>query len=96
MALEIEWTAEAEDQLDGIIEYLESRWTEREIKQFFQKLEKGLESIANKPRQHKESLRKENSREYQVTKHTTLFYDFDKEKATVLLLWQNAMNPENL
>ncbi len=51
MALVIEWTLEAEKQLDDIIEYLESNWTEREIRNFFRKLEKALEVISSKPLQ---------------------------------------------
>ena len=96
MALEIEWTAEAERQLDQIIEYLAIRWTQKETEIFFQKLEKGIEIISRNPKQQKQSLRKENTYEYQLSKQTTIFYDFDTTKATILLLWQNAMNPENL
>ena len=59
MALEIEWTETAEHQLDGIIEYLEANWTTKEIKQFFNKLEQGVETIRNRPQQQKKSLRKD-------------------------------------
>jgi len=96
MALTIEWTETAEAQLDNIIVYLESNWTEKEIRQFFKKLEKGIASIKKHPSQHKKSLRKANTYEYQLSPQTTIFYTFDTEKATILLLWSNRMNPANL
>lgn len=39
MALEIVWSEEAENQLDGIVDYLEENWTENEIEKFFKRLE---------------------------------------------------------
>ena len=96
MALAIEWTLEAEKQLDDIIEYLESNWTDREIRNFFRKLEKALKVISNKPLQQKISERKEGAYEYQLSPQTTLFYSFDKTTATILVLWLNKMNPTNL
>jgi len=96
MALAIEWTDTADAQLDDIIEYLESNWTPKEIKQFFNKLEQGIATIASHPTQHKKSLRKEHTYEYQLSPHTTIFYTYNSEKATILLLWSNRMNPTNL
>lgn len=96
MALEIIWTQTAERQLDRIIEYLQTNWTESEIRHFFKSLEKGIETIRTKPNQHKESLRREGSHEYHLSPQTTIFYAFDDKKATILLLWSNRMNPENL
>lgn len=96
MALEIEWTETAENQLDGIIAYLEANWTIKEIKQFFKNLEQGIETIAKRPKQQKKSLRKEGAYEYQLSPQVTIFYTFDTEQATILLLWSNRMNPEKL
>ena len=49
MALTVRWTQEAVDQLDGIIEYLELNWSEKEIRTFFRKLEKAVGSISEYP-----------------------------------------------
>lgn len=96
MALEIIWTQTAENQLDRIIEYLQTNWTEREIKQFFKKLDQGLDTIGKTPNMQKKSLRKDGAFEYQISPQTTIFYAFDNRKATILLLWSNRMNPENI
>ena len=96
MALVVEWTLEAEKQLDDIIEYLESKWTGREIRNFFRKLEKALEVISTKPLHQKKSERRQGTYEYQLSPQTTIFYSFDKSVATILVLWLNRMNPEDL
>ena len=41
--LKIRWTEEATKNLESIIIYLESNWTDKELKRFFQKLEKQME-----------------------------------------------------
>lgn len=96
MALEIIWTQTAERQLERIIEYLRTNWTKKEIRHFFKSLEKGIETISTSPNQQKESLRKKGTHEYHLSPQTTIFYAFDENKATILLLWSNRMNPENL
>jgi plasmid stabilization system protein ParE len=96
MALELIWTQTAERQLDRTIEYLQNNWTEREISQFFNKLEKGLKTILTTPDMQKKSLRKDGTFEYQISPQTTIFYAFDEKKATILLLWSNRMNPDNM
>lgn len=96
MALEIEWTDTADEQLDRIIDHLEAKWTDKEIEHFFKQLEKGIETIATHPKRQKKSLRKVHTHEYQISPHTTIFYTFDTEKVTILLLWSNRMDPDNL
>lgn len=96
MALVIQWTNEAEQHLDNIIEYLEKNWTDREIRNFFRKLEEGLEIIKTKPLQQKKSIRKPNTYEFQLSQQTTIFYCFDLKTATILALWSNKMNPKKL
>jgi len=43
------WSDEALNNLKGIIDYLENRWTEREIKKFAQLLDKQLKLINDNP-----------------------------------------------
>lgn len=96
MALKVRWTKEAVDQLDGIIEYLELNWSEKKIRTFFRKLEEAINALKEHPDRHKLSERKTGTREYQLTRHTTIFYDFDDAHVTILLLWQNLMDPKKL
>ena len=45
----IEWTFEAEQNLNAIFDYLEAVWTEREISSFAKKLETNLQIISKHP-----------------------------------------------
>ena len=96
MALVVRWTIEARTQLSEILTYLEDNWTEKEIRNFFRKLDKGVNTISNSPYQHKKSVRRNGTREYQVTSQVTLFYSVDESMVVILLLWSNRMNPEDL
>ena len=96
MALKVAWTEEAEKQLDDVILYLESNWTEREIRNFFKKLESAITKIKSAPDRHKKSQRKEGTYEYQLSPQTTIFYSFNAKEIVVLLLWPNKTNPKKL
>lgn len=90
------WTAEAESQLDETIEYLENNWSEKEIQNFFNRLEKSISAIKIAPHQYKKSSRKIGAREFQLSKQTTIFYSFNETEIIILLLWSNRKNPYRL
>jgi plasmid stabilization system protein ParE len=96
MALEIVWSEEAENQLDGIVDYLEENWSEKEIEKFFKRLEEALMQISQHPQRFKKSERKEGAREFQLSPHNTLFYSYNAERLEVLLLWPNKVDPAKL
>lgn len=47
MALKIIWSEEADFNLDSIIKYLQSNWTEKELKNFSVKLDEQISLIAH-------------------------------------------------
>ena len=49
MDYKIFWSDEAQDNLRGIISYLESEWSEKELISFKKKLSKQLDLIAKNP-----------------------------------------------
>ncbi len=54
----IEWSLEARSNLDNIITYLENEWTEKEVRNFSERLEKQLSFLLQTPEVYKKSLRK--------------------------------------
>lgn len=92
----IVWSDEANEGLDEIIEYLENNWTDREIKNFFIRLEVCLDKIAEAPHRQKDSLRKPGTKEYQHSPQTTIFYSYDNNHVNILRVWMNAKDPDNL
>lgn len=96
MALNIEWSEEAIDNLRNTIEYLQENWTIRELKVFSKKLDEQIELIRRKPATYKASKRLRGTRECVITKHNTLFYVFDETKIYIVILWDNRQNPKKL
>ena len=96
MALEIFWADEANEDLDEIIEYLEEKWTEEQIHNFFVRLEECLTNIKVAPHRQKDSIRKAGTKEYQHSSQTTIFYSFDDKVVNILRLWANLKNPGKL
>lgn len=94
--MKIVWSDEANEGLDEIIEYLENNWTDREIKNFFIRLETCLDKIAEAPHRQKDSLRKPGTKEYQHSPQTTIFYSYDNNFVNILRVWMNAKDPDNL
>ncbi len=96
MALEVVWTDEANKGLDEIIEHLDEKWTETELKKFFTRLEECLERIKEAPHRQKDSIRKPGTKEYQHSPQTTIFYTYDDRVVNILRVWINFKDSERL
>lgn len=96
MALEIVWTDEANEGLDETIDYLERKWTEKEISNFFQRLEECIDKIKEAPQRQKNSLRKPGTKEFQHSPQTTIFYTYDDKVVNILRVWTNFKNPKKI
>jgi plasmid stabilization system protein ParE len=68
------WSEEALSNLQGIIDYLESRWTNREIKKFAQLLDKQINLIEINPFLFAETDKSNGLRKSVLSRHTTIYY----------------------
>jgi plasmid stabilization system protein ParE len=93
MAYKIRWTKEANETFDKIIEYLENRWTGREIVNFINKTNQILKQISEHPEMFKSSS-KMKIRMGIITKQTSIFYQIDIQNKTIVLLsfWDNRQD----
>lgn len=96
MALEVEWADEALSELDMIITYLEANWSDREIRNFFIRLEECIDRISDAPQRQKNSLRKPGVKEYQHSQQTTIFYNYNSTTVFILQIWSNFRDPKDL
>ena len=92
----LEWSLEAQANLNNIITYLENEWTAKEIRYFSERLEKQLSVILQTPEIYKTSSRKLGLRECQITNHNTLFYTYDDEKLYIVAIFDNRQDPQKL
>lgn len=91
---EIRWSKRATQELQNIITYLESNWSEREIRNFILLLEHHLNLLSRHPLLFKVSERYQGSRECLVSRYLTLFYIIENETVYIVALWDNRKNPK--
>jgi len=90
------WSDEALTNLKGIIDYLEYRWTKREIKKFVQLLDRQLKLIKENPLLFAESDKSNGLRKSVLSRQTTIYYRVVKFEIHIMTLFNNRQNPEKL
>jgi plasmid stabilization system protein ParE len=97
MAL-IEWTSEAERNLNAIFDYLETTWSKREISNFAKKLESNLQLISSLPTAFPYYSKEKNIRRCVLSPQTTIYYSEVpiENKIVIITLFDNRQNPDNL
>ena len=95
MDYEIIWSPKAIDTFDGVIDYLNENWTEKEIENFVTITENTIRHISQNPYLFKGS-EKDNLREAFVTKNNILLYQINESLKSVELLtfWDTRQNPK--
>jgi len=87
------WTDHAITELKETIEYLENKWTEKELRTFSAKLDHTIELISKSPEIFPISFEKKNIRKAVVEKHNNLYYRINKGSIEIISLFANRKNP---
>ena len=90
------WSDEALNNLKYIIDYLENRWTKREIKKFALLLDKQLKLIEDNPFLFAESDKSNGLRKSVLYKQTTIYYRIIGYEIRIITLFDNRQNPKTL
>ena len=90
------WSDEALNNLKGIIDYLESRWTRKQIKKFAQLLDKQIKLIDDNPFLIAESDKSNGLRKSVLSKQTTIYYRILNNEIRIISLFDNRQNPNKL
>ncbi|PKL86147.1 MAG: hypothetical protein CVV22_04460 [Ignavibacteriae bacterium HGW-Ignavibacteriae-1] len=91
---EILWTDNAIEELNLTYQYLESQWSEREIRKLSYLLDKTLQLISENPLMYPKA--KNDVRKAVIAKFNSLYYIVQDEKIIVLSFFSNRQNPEIL
>jgi plasmid stabilization system protein ParE len=91
--LKIRWTEEATKNLESIILYLETNWTPKELRKFFQKLEKQLVLISIFPDAYPLSLKKKKIHRCVFAKNLTVYYTVKDEYLVLLSIFDTRQQP---
>ena len=89
------WAEEALDNLKGIIDYLERKWTAREVKKFANSLDQNLNLIKNNPKLFPEA-ELSGLRKCVLSKQTSIYYRIIRNEVHVLTLFDNRRHPKKL
>jgi plasmid stabilization system protein ParE len=94
MAYKVRWTTEAGETFDAVIEFLENRWTEREVINFVKETNHLIDQITKHPEMCKSSSKKD-IRVGFIAPQTSLFYKIIAAEQLILLLsfWDNRQDP---
>ncbi len=92
----IDWADEARQNLDSIIEYLQNRWTNKEISNFFKKLDKRIDIISRNPHAYPIIDLRSDLRRSILTEQTSIYYEIKTDSVVILSLFDNRKDPDSL
>jgi len=90
------WSEEAITNLKGIIDYLEYKWTEREIKNFSKLLDKKLNLLQTQPQLFPKSEISNALQKVVVSKQTTIHFRVENVEVHIITLFDTRQDPNNL
>jgi len=86
----------ASRRLEKLLNYLELEWSLKVKNDFIKKLDKSLKQIQKFPESCQQTSFVKGLHRLVVTKQTSLIYRFDSKTITIVTLFDNRMNPNNL
>jgi plasmid stabilization system protein ParE len=89
----IDWSVEASECLDAIIEYLDTEFGEQALIQFSRKLNKRLDLISISPKIFAKHKKRRSIRRSVLTKEVTIYYKVYKDSVLLLSLFDNRQHP---
>jgi len=87
------WSEESLNNLKSIIDFLEIRWTNREIKRFAQLLDRQINLIKINPHLYPESEYSEGLRKSVLTKQVTIYYRIVQNEIHIISLFDSRQYP---
>lgn len=90
------WSDRALDDLQNIINYLNEKWTQKEIRNFVRRLDKRIELIFGNPRLFPKTSKRKNIRRSVLTKHTVIYYEVTENSVTIVTLFDPRQHPKKL
>ena len=90
------WTEEALNGLKGIFNYLESKFSENDIRKFTSKLDQQLEILKTNPKAFPIINKPKQIRRAIIAKLTSIYYRIDEQEIKIISIFDNRQNPEKL
>ena len=83
------WSDESIKNLESILDYLQERWTQKEVEIFKKRLSKQLDLIVSNPRLFPKSDYNPRLRKAVLSKQTTIYYEISGTNINLAYLFNN-------
>ncbi len=94
--ISIDWSVESIEDFEQNIEYLEERFSEKEVQSFIDKTQNILQIISKNPNAFKATTYKQ-VHSVPIVHQVNLFYRIvNNENIELIRFWNNYQNPKNL
>jgi plasmid stabilization system protein ParE len=93
MSVPIEWTKEADETFEIIVELLDSVWGTKETTKFIKRVNQLLFTIREQPFIFKFSEINLDIKKALISKQTSFFYKIEKDRIIILYFWDNRQEP---
>ena len=90
----IQWSQQAVEDLEEILDYLKENWTENETSSFKAKLGDDIELLSKFPFLGAASKLQSDLRKFVLNKHVSIIYKIDKSSVFLVSLFQSKKSPK--
>lgn len=90
------WTNKALADLDSLILYLETHWTNKEITNLIRKLDQRIDLIAHNPKLYALTKSRRNVRRSVLVPQLSIYYRINRNSVEILTLFDNRQSPQKL
>lgn len=90
----VEMTKTAQNDIDNIYQYLETKWSTRTKISFSKKLFKTIDILRTNPESFPKTKAESTIYKCVITKQNTLYYKFTAKKITILAIFDTRQNPK--
>ncbi|MEM6319909.1 MAG: type II toxin-antitoxin system RelE/ParE family toxin [Bacteroidota bacterium] len=96
MSLQVIWSPASKEEYAVILGFIEDNFGENAALKFLDKTDTVIDGIATFPSMFPPSKLRKDVRKAVITKHTSVYYRYNREEVQLLHFWDNRQNPESL
>lgn len=90
------WSERALADLQNTIDYLTDNWTERELRNFAQRVDRRINLIISNPNLFPATAKRKNLRRSVLTKHNVIYYKVENNLITIIAFFDSRQSPKKL
>ena len=93
--MKITWYELALESLEQVLDFIEDQWGSEITEEFIQLIDNRISQLINNPK-IAPSIKNTKFRKLIIHKHITIFYEVIETELSIILVWDNRQNPNEL